>query len=432
MKNLLIRNVTLDGGVCDILINGNRIERIASGIQTPAGYVIDGTGKAAVPPFYNTHTHAAMTLLRGYADDMELFRWLNDYIWPAEGRLTGEDIYAGTRLALLEMIRTGTVFFNDMYWYQPDVIRAVEEMGVRAAIGLLYISGNDGEVLERNSRCNAELIDWNGGDSGRIQLTHAPHAVYSVSEKVLRQVARDAEREGRIIHIHAAETAREVEECIQAHGKSPVAYLDELGILGPRTVLAHAVHLSDEDIAIIRDRGAYISHCPCSNFKLASGQFRYRKAVEEGGCRFTLGTDGCASNNNLSMLEEMKFAALSAKNESASPTAGRDGDIFRAATRTGAEAFGIDGGVIAEGRLADLLLVDLNNPLLVPDYNLTANLVYSADSSCIDTVICDGRILMENHRVPGEAEILEEARRVCAKIARFHAEKHGLERKTFG
>ena len=151
--------------------------------------MIDGSGKAAIPPFYNTHTHAAMTLLRGYADDMELFTWLNDYIWPAEGRLTGEDIYAGTRLALLEMIRSGTVFFNDMYWYQPDAIRAVEEMGVRAAIGLLYISGSDGAVLERNRKCNEELLAWNGGGSGRIQVAHAPHAVYTVSEEVLRRVA---------------------------------------------------------------------------------------------------------------------------------------------------------------------------------------------------------------------------------------------------
>ncbi len=416
MNTLLIQRVRLDGAETDILIEGNRIARIAPEIAPGTARVIDGSGKAAIPPFYNTHTHAAMTLLRGYADDMELFTWLNDYIWPAEGRLAGEDIYAGTRLALLEMIRSGTVFFNDMYWYQPDAIRAVEEMGMRAAIGLLYISGSDGAVLERNRKCNEELLAWNGGGSGRIQVAHAPHAVYTVSEEVLRRVAEDAKADGHVIHIHASETAREVEECVAAHGMTPIAYLDSLGILGPRTVLAHAVHLSDGDIEIIRERGAYISLCPCSNFKLASGQFRYRRAVEMGCCRFTIGTDGCASNNNLSMLEEMKFAALSAKNESGSPTAGRDGDIFRAATRTGAEAFEIDAGVIAAGKLADIVLVDLDNPLLVPDFNLTANLVYSADSSCIDTVICDGRILMENREIPGEAEILAEARRVCAKI----------------
>ena len=416
MNSLLIRNVRLDGGGTDVLIEGNRFVRIAPGIECEGARVIDGSGKAIVPPFYNTHTHAAMTLLRGYADDMELFTWLNDYVWPAEAKLTGDDIRIGTRLAALEMIRTGTVFFNDMYWYQPDTVRAVREMGLRAAVGLLYISGSDGEVLERNRRCNEELLELGDDSSVRISVTYAPHAVYTVAEPILRAVAEDSARTGRVIHIHASETAREVEECVGAHGMSPVAYLDSLGVLGPRTVLAHAVHLSDEDIDIIRERKSWISHCPCSNFKLASGQFRYHKAVELGGCRFTLGTDGCASNNNLSMLEEMKFAALSAKNESGEPTAGRDGDILHAATRAGAEAFGIDAGLIEEGKLADALLVDLAHPLMTPDYHLAANLVYSADSSVIDTVICDGRILMENRRIDGEEEILADARRTCVRL----------------
>ena len=207
-----------------------------------------------------------------------------------------------------------------------------------------------------------------------------------------------------------------MQECFQAHGMSPVAWLDKLGLLGERTILAHAMHLSDEDIRIIQERGCYISHCPCSNLKLVSGQFRYRDAVEAGGCRITVGTDGCASNNNLSMLEEMKFAALSAKMECGDPTAGRDCDIFRAATRTGAEAFGIDAGIIETGRLADLLLVDLDDPRLVPDYSLTADLVYAADSACIDTVICDGRILMEHRKIPHEEEILERARDISMKL----------------
>ncbi|MDR0932221.1 MAG: amidohydrolase [Victivallales bacterium] len=418
MNRILIKNVTLKGEIVDVLIDGNRFGKIAYGIEDPAARVIDGSNKAIIPPFYNTHTHAAMTLLRGYADDMELFTWLNDYIWPAEAKLTGEDVYAGTRLALLEMIRSGTVFFNDMYWHCFDTIRAVEEMGMRCAIGLLYITGQDGEVLEHNRRCHAELLEWNGGDSGRLQIAHAPHAVYTVSEQVLRQVADDAWRDGRVIHIHASETGREVEDCLKAHGKSPIAYLDSLGIIGPRTVLAHAVHLSDADIEIIAERGAYLAHCPCSNFKLASGQFRYRDAVQKGQCLFTIGTDGCASNNNLSMLEEMKFAALSAKSESGDPTVGKDFDIFRGATRTGAEAFGIDAGAIEENGLADALLIDLDNPRLVPNYNLVTNIVCSADSGCIDTTICDGRILMENKKIPGEEEILAEARRVCAKFRR--------------
>ncbi len=413
---ILIRKVQLNGVPTDVRIEGNRFVRIAPGLEPGNARVIDGSGKAIVPPFYNTHTHAAMTLLRGYADDMELFTWLNDFIWPAEAKLTGDDIYVGTRLAALEMIRSGTVFFNDMYWKQLDAVRAVEEMGLRAAIGLLYLSGSDGEVLTRNRRCNEELLAWNGGDSGRLQIAYAPHAVYTVSEPVLRQIAEDAAQSGHVIHIHASETAREVEECVAAHGMSPIAWLDALGILGEHTILAHAVHLSEADIDLIRERKSWISHCPCSNFKLASGQFRYRQAIEIGGCRLTIGTDGCASNNNLSMLEEMKFAALSAKGQAGDPTAGRDGDIFHAATRGGAEAFGLDAGIIEVGKLADALLVDLNHPLMTPNYHLTANLVYAADTSVIDTVICDGRILMENRKIDGEAEILADARRTCERI----------------
>lgn len=417
-STLLLKNIQLEGECCDILIEGNRIRQIAAGISHPADRVLDGGGRlAAVPPFFNVHTHAAMTLLRGYADDMELFTWLNDYIWPAEARLTPEDIYHGTRLAILEMIKTGTVFFSDMYWHQKEAIRAAVEMGVRAAIGLLYIAGPDGQLLERNRRANAELLELVPALPDRITVTHAPHAIYTVPEPLLREVAATAAADGRYIHIHASETAREVEECRAAHGgMPPIAYLDSLGLLGEKTILAHCVHLTDEDIRLIRERRAVIAHMPCSNMKLCSGCFRFYDAFERGGCRVAIGTDGCSSNNNLSMLDEMKFAALSAKNQSGLPTSGRDGDIFTLATRAGAEAFGIDSGVIAEGKLADILLVDLDNPLLIGDYNLTANLVYSADSSCLDSLICDGRILMENRRVPGEAEILENARRVCRKI----------------
>ncbi len=414
MKSILIKNVQHNGSPVDVLIEGNRFKTIAPGIEAAAARQIDGAGKAIVPPFYNTHTHAAMSLLRGYADDLELFTWLNDYIWPAEAKLTGDDVYIGSRLAALEMIKTGTVFFNDMYWYQLDTIRAVEEMGLRAAIGLLYISGSDGEVLTRNAECNRQLLER--GNSELIQIAHAPHAVYTVSEKVLRQVAKDAARDDMPIHVHVSETPREVRECIEAHGKTPVEYLDSLGILGPKSILAHSVHLIDKDIDIIRERKSVISHCPCSNFKLVSRQFQYHKVVTEGKCRVTIGTDGAASNNNLSMIEEMKFAAFTAKTEAGMPTAGRDYDIYADATRAGAEAFGIDAGVIEEGKLADALLIDLDNPLLVADHNLIANLVYSADSSCIDTVICNGRILMENRRVDGEKEILADARKVCARI----------------
>ncbi len=420
MSTLLLKQVVLDGKSADVLIEGNRFRRIAPEIREPADRVIDAAGrKALIPPFYNTHTHAAMTLLRGYADDMELFTWLNDYIWPAEAKLTEEDVYCGTRLAILEMIRSGTVFFSDMYWHQRGAIRAAEEMGVRAAIGLLYLSSSDGEVLERNRRSNEELLASRGGGSGRIQITYAPHAIYTVSEPVLRRIAEEARADGLVVHIHASETAREVEECRAAHdGLTPIEYLDRLGILGRRTVLAHCTHLTDHDIELIRERRAVIAHMPCSNMKLCSGAFRFHDAFDLAGCRVTIGTDGASSNNSLSMLGEMKFAALLAKHESGMPAAARDADVFNLATRCGAEAYGIDAGVIAAGKLADAVLVNLDHPQMVGDYNLVANLVYSADSSVIDTVVCDGRILMENGRVENETEILEQARACCRRLGR--------------
>ena len=416
MNKLMLKNVVLNGQLTDAAISGKRFEKIAPGLD-PQGYeVIDGSGKLALlPPFYNTHNHAAMSLLRGYADDMELFTWLHDYIWPAEAKLTGEDIYDGTRLAILEMIRSGTVFFADMYWHQKDTLRAVSEMGIRSSIGLLFICDSNGDLLERNRQSNQQLLDQMARMPEEVTISCAPHAVYTVSEKVLREVAEIAGKHDLMIHIHASETAREVEECIAKHGMTPIAWLDHLGLLSEKTLLAHCTHLTCEDIRLISSRRSVIAHMPVSNMKLCSGSFDLMAAVN-GGCRVTIGTDGCSSNNNLSMMEEMKFAALLAKQVTNDPEAGKEALIYDMATRGGAEAFGIDGGIIAEGKLADALLVDLENPLMVGDYHLISNMVYAADSSVIDTVICAGRVLMRHKVVPGEEEIIRRARRVCRKL----------------
>ncbi len=420
-KTLLIRRARLNGAAADLLIQDGRFARIAPRLDDVASVrVLDADGKTIVPPFYNGHTHAAMTLLRGYADDMELFAWLSTYIWPAEARLTSDDIYHGTRLAILEMIRSGTVFFNDMYWHPEASLRAVEEMGVRAALGRLFIEEKPGKVLDRNLAGNAELeaAYRDSPARGRVLLTYAPHAVYTVSGGTLRALAEQAAASGSYLHIHAAETRQEVADCRKAHdGMTPVAWLDACGVLGPRTVLAHGVHLTDDDIARIRDRGATVVHMPCSNAKLASGRFDYRATVEKGGCRFALGTDGCASNNSLSMFGEMKTAALLAKLGAGDPACAKDTAIWEAATRGGAAAFGLNAGVIAEGAAADALLLDPDNPLLAPEHQLVANLVYAADSSCVDTVICAGRVLMEKRRVEGAGEILDAARASARRIA---------------
>ncbi|NMA43319.1 MAG: amidohydrolase [Oligosphaeraceae bacterium] len=421
MNSILLKEVQLNGKLCDVLIEGQRFSRIAERIDVPADQRIEAGGKLAmVPPLQNMHSHLAMTLLRGYADDMELFEWLEKHIWPAEAKLTHDDVYWGTKLALLEMIHSGTVFVNDMYWHQSATLTAVEEMGLRAAIGFMYICVPGGGVLESNRRANEELRERASNHSARISLTHAPHAIYTVNEKTLLEIRAAAAEDDAVLHIHAAETVREVQQCQAEHGMSPVAYLHKLGLLGPKTVLAHCTHLSDEDIELISASGSMIAHNPVSNMKLCSGLFRFQDALQ-AGCRIGIGTDGCASNNNLSMLDEMKFAALSAKVQSGNPEAGRAVEVFRSASTAACQCFGIDAGEIAVGKLADAVLIRLQEPGMIGDHNMIANLVYSADSRVVDSTICDGKILMLHGEIPGEEEILEKCRAICRRIATHNA-----------
>ena len=417
MSTILLKNMILNGVQNDILIRQNRFEKIAPEIDFPADEVYDGGGHTAiVPPFYNTHTHAAMTLLRGYGEDMELFTWLSKCIWPAEAKLTEEDIYWGSRLAICEMIRSGTVFFNDMYWHQAATIRAVKESGIRAAIGLLTLSLASDEIREQNKRNNAAFLEQRNDLPETIQLTFAPHAIYTVSTQELREVQQQAAEYGLPIHIHAAETQKEVDDCREQHGgMTPIEYLDSLEMLNEKSLLAHCVKLSAHDMELIAQRGSVIAHMPCSNHKLASGRFNF-DAAQKNGCRITIGTDGASSNNSLSMFGEMKLAALAAKESANSPEAAPAQSVFDAATRNGAEAFGIDAGVIAEGKLADAQLIELDHPAMVADFDLTANLLYAADSSVVDSVLCNGRFVMKHRIIPGEKEILQAARKCCRKL----------------
>jgi len=405
MSRLLIRNVLHEGQKTNILIDGNVFADMKAPGDAAADRVVDAGGKAILPAFYNTHTHAAMSLVRGYADDMPLFKWLSEYIWPYEDKLTEEDIYIGSRLAILEMIKSGTVFFSDMYFDLPQTIQAIDEMGVRAALGVTFMNNHSKLVrMEKVEYMKA----WSDPTGGRIQLTAAPHAIYTADEGQLRLAASTARELGMKIHIHLSETEQEVKDCIKEHGTTPVRYLESLGFLGPDVVAAHVVHVDDEEIEILRKHGVTVAHCPCSNMKLGSGVFRY-EAMIKAGVKVTLATDGDSSNNNLDMREEMKFAALLAKC-SGNPEVLPAEQVLGWATAAGAEAFGLKAGVIAPGYLADCLLVNLENEKMTPCHHLVSNWVYAADSSCIDTVICDGRIIMEGRHVPGEEEILAAVR----------------------
>jgi 5-methylthioadenosine/S-adenosylhomocysteine deaminase len=419
--SILIRNVLLEEDTVDVLIRGNRFERIAPDLgDAQADTVLDGTDMALLPSFVNGHTHAAMTLLRGYAEDMELQTWLENYIWPLEGQLDEEDVYIGSKLACLEMIKTGTTFFNDMYWHFPGTARAVEEMGVRAALSSVFIDFNDEATADRRWRECQELFRDYRNYSDRIIFALGPHAVYSVSRDSLVRARDFAEEHGLMVHIHMSETRAELEQARSSLGATPTRYLHDLGLLGPNVCACHAVWLEEEDMDLLARTGTPVITNPTSNMKLCSGQFPYPR-LKQRGVPIGIGTDGCSSNNNLDMLEEIKFASLSCKAHYQDPTLFTAGEVFHAATWDGARIFGLEAGSIREGMLADCILVDLCHPQLVPDYNLVANLVYSAPGDCVNTTICNGRILMRDRRVPGEREILSRARETAAKLLRERA-----------
>lgn len=388
MQTLLIKNILLDNRKVNILIEGNRFKSTDVPQNVSADTVIDGEGKAILPAFYNTHTHAAMTLLRGYAGDKALMDWLQNYIWPYEAKMTPDDMHEGNALAAEEFIKTGTVFYNDMYFVIEKAFDVVQDSGLRAALGItLFDSHGEKEINRRLSI----LEKWEDPTHGRISLTLCPHAIYTAGDELYKRCSRIARDKGLMLHTHLSETQEEVENCIKAHGMRPVKYLDSLGILDRNVILAHCVYVDEEEWDILAERGVSVAHCPCSNMKLGSGRFPYELAIKSG-CRITLGTDGDSSNNNLDMREEMKFASLLAK-VTGDPQLLPAKQVFEWATKNGAEAFGIDAGVIAEGKIADAILVDMNDVKMRPCHDLISNWVYSADSSCIREVICDGKII---------------------------------------
>lgn len=416
MHKILLKSVVLPGQGCgkvvDMLIAGNRFARIGtvSPEEALGAEVVDCSHFAIFPAFYNGHTHASMTLLRGYADDMPLQKWLQEYIWPFEAKLTGDDIDVACRLAILEMIKSGTVFFSDMYWHRERTIKVVEEMGIRAAVGVTFAESlMSPEAIEGNFR----FLAAHTGESERVRLAVAPHSVYTVGEALLKRCADFARSENFLVHTHLSETKKELEDCERQYGCSPVRLLERAGMLGSNLAAAHCVHFSDDDMKAFVDSGATAVLNPNSNLKLASGIPPIDRLLR-AGANVALGTDGDSSNNNLDMHEEMKLVALLAKVQGGAETLPAQ-DALKMATVNVARAYGLmDAGEIKEGYLADCLLVDLKNERMVPGHKLVSNWVYAADSSCIDSVICNGKFVMRGRHVDGEEEIVCEAE-ACAK-----------------
>ena len=416
--SILIKNVLHQDKLTDVLIEGNRIARIASGISAPAGTeVLDGTDKAIIPGFINTHTHASMTLFRGYGDDLPLMTWLEDYIWPVEAQMTAHDVYVGARLACLEMLRSGTTCFLDMYMHPLETAKAVEEMGLRAHLSYTLFDQGNAERAELDRRRSYEYFDRFKEFSDRITFTLGPHAIYTVSGEQLQFCHQFAVEHNVKIHLHLSETKGEIDECVRQHGLTPVRYLEKLGILSEHLVLAHVVWIDDEEMDLLAKYNVSVVHNPASNLKIASGYaFKYEE-MKRRGIRIGIGTDGCSSSNNLDMVVAMKLASFLGKGWRFDSTACKADDIFASATSVGAEILGIPAGRVEEGALADVCLVDLNTPELVPLNSLTSNLVYATSgSSCVDTVIVDGRILMRDKYVPGQEAIIAEAREVARRL----------------
>lgn len=401
----LLKKVHLNGKEQDILINGNQISCIEDNIENDEAEIISCQGKAILPSFCNTHTHASMMFLRGIGEDKELFSWLNEDIWPREAKLTSEMIYHLSRFAILEMIKTGTTLFADMYFYPQETIRAILDMGIRGAVSFLGMDFFDAAKTDAQYK-EMETFLGQKASSDRIIKGLSCHSIYTTSKTLFLKAHELANQHNTFLHIHSSETKQEINDCLKAHNCRPVDLLNQWGVLDDKTVLAHCLHLDEDEIGMLAETKAVISHCPSSAFKLNSGQMDLQKYLD-AGIRVTLGTDGVSSNNSLSMLWEMKLAALSAKNKANNILAGKVNDIFHIATKNGFDAFSLNAGEIAVGKLADFILVDLRNVFLMPNHNLFSNMIYAADSSCITDVFCNGVPVMRNKIVPNEIEIID-------------------------
>ena len=403
--SILIKNVILNGKRRDILIEGNKIEKIGKNLNLRADEKIDGKEqKAVLPGLINCHCHSAMTLFRGYADDLPLKEWLEKKIWPLEAKLTKEDVYWGTKLACLEMIKTGTTCFNDMYWSEEASVEAAEEMGIRAKIGLVVL-----DFLPMGKRENIEKY-WKAFKKRKfktVTFSIAPHSIYTVSKESLIWAKNFAKKNNLLLHIHLSETEKEVKDCQKKYKLRPVEYLNKIGFLNQDCILAHSIWLSEKEIKILTQRRCNVVYNPCSNMKLASGIFPYRK-IRKAGINICLGTDGPASNNNLDLFEEMKFGTLLQKVKEKDPTVASASEIFEIATKNGAKALKINAGEIRVGKLADLILIDLNQVCLIPGHNLISDIVYSCSGTCVSDVIVNGKILMRDRKVKGEEKIKRE------------------------
>ncbi|MCX7773003.1 MAG: amidohydrolase [Clostridia bacterium] len=403
-KNALVVTMNQKSEVlkdCDVLIENDHIKAIGniSDEDKEKAHVIEASGKLLMPGLVNAHSHAPMTLLRNYADDMDLQTWLFEHIFPTEDKFTGHDIHIGTMLGIMEMLASGTTSFIDMYFYMDDMARAVEESGIRAQLSRGVTNPQTGSDFSEDKKL-LESIEfykkWNGAADGRITGAFAPHAIYTCSPEYIRAVRDAAEKLSAPIHVHVDETRVEHEDCLKQHGKTPTKHLYDLGLLDLKTVAAHCTWVTEEDMALLKEKQVTIAHNPASNLKLASGVAPVPEALKLG-INVALGTDGASSNNNLNLFEEINLAAFIHKGTRHDPLLISAAEALTMATANGAKALGMHNlGMVSEGNKADLILVDLEKPHFKPLHNPISALAYSAQGADVCLTMVDGRILYQD------------------------------------
>ncbi len=395
----------------NVVVEGGRFLSITKGMPDPEGReIIDGSGKFMMPAFYNTHCHVPMTLLRGYGEGLPLQRWLNERIFPFEAKFSPQYKYWGAKLGALELIKSGCVSISDMYFDLVDYGRALFEAGMKANLcnGLVTFADDASYYTDNSYKDTLRLMQWikdnEQENDGRLIADASVHSEYANKEKALREAFEFAAENKLITQVHVSETKLEHEECKQRHGMTPVAYFQKLGAFQSQVLAAHCVWLEAEDIDIMTEHGAVMSHNPSSNLKLGSGIAPVKKFYDKG-MKITIGTDGASSNNNLNVMEELHLAALLCRGSALDANAIPAAELIKAATRDGALAQGrTDCGLIKEGFRADFILFDLDREHLTPDYDTLANIVFAAQSSDIVMTVCDGEIIYKD----GEALFIDE------------------------
>ncbi|MEM1513520.1 MAG: amidohydrolase [Candidatus Thermoplasmatota archaeon] len=380
----------------DIYIEDDRIVEIGK-INHEADFLIKN--KIVIPGLINMHTHLPMTLFRGYGDDMKLEEWLTKKIWPVEAKLKKQHISAGTKLAFLEMISGGTTCCADMYFYEDEIAKIAKKIGIRCFAGFSILDFDTPEMKKENliKECEKFLRKWRNDEI--VKPVVAPHSVYTCSPETLKKAGEIAKKYNAYIHIHCSETRKEVYDCIKNYGIRPLKQIKNNGLLTRRTILAHCCWLTKEEVKEIAKSKACVAHNPISNMKLATGGFTPLPELLARNAFVTLGTDGAGSNNKLDMFETMKFCSLIHKQHRWDATVANAQEVFDMATTIAYRFLGIDGGVIKEGKKADLVCIDGSSPNLIPCHNLVSNIVYSASGMNVSEVIINGKLLLNDKKL---------------------------------